>query len=113
MKIFRVAVVDSQINIWNKEEIYRDANKDLQTGVKLNANDIGHVSPHLISFFVNDINAEHNRISELGYVIIKGVTKQRWGNTSSWVRDPKEILSILYKDNYNRLKKSKLLISLN
>jgi predicted enzyme related to lactoylglutathione lyase len=87
-----------QLNIWNKEEFYRVLKKDLQTSVELNANDRGHVSPHLISFFVNVINAEHDRISRLGYVVIKGVTTQKWGNTSFWIRDPEgNVLNFIQK----------------
>jgi predicted enzyme related to lactoylglutathione lyase len=88
----------AQLNIWNKQEFYRVLNKDLQTDIVLNANNSGHVSPHLVCFFVNDINAERDRISRLGYVIIKGVTTQRWGNTSFWIRDPEgNIINFIQK----------------
>ena len=81
-------VGNAQLNIWNKEEFYRVLNKDLQTDVTLNSNNSGYVSPHLISFYVDDIKAEHKRIRGLGYVVVKGITTQKWGNTSFWIRDP-------------------------
>ena len=54
---WRFALGDAHISIWYSEDFYRVLSKDPQINVKLNSNDIGYVSPHLISFVVDDINA--------------------------------------------------------
>jgi catechol 2,3-dioxygenase-like lactoylglutathione lyase family enzyme len=46
------------------------------------------VGRYTLEIEVNDVDAEFDRLNELGCVVVKPPTTQRWGRRSVWVRDP-------------------------
>lgn len=52
----------------------------------------------ILEFKVDDINAQYERIKNMGIKLIKDLTTQEWGNTSFWFKDPDGNFLNFYKN---------------
>jgi uncharacterized glyoxalase superfamily protein PhnB len=49
---------------------------------------LGEHGPIMLEFEVDNVDAEYERLSDLGTGVVKELTTQQWGNRSFWLRDP-------------------------
>jgi uncharacterized glyoxalase superfamily protein PhnB len=61
---------------------------DMQDKLAAGSVNLGEHGPIMLEFEVDNVDAEYERLSDLGTGVVKELTTQQWGNRSFWLRDP-------------------------